>query len=129
MKEVRFNIFRYQIIPTTQIQLSLFDAPITVDELKARKNEFFFDTLLHIEEFRHSRAELIFQIDSPSKDIIVLRLGASRGLKEKLVNLKKKLLITFHQQQLFLTIIQNLKKWRLKSNTKHLEAQPLLLKF
>ena len=39
MSETRFNIFRYQIIPTTQIQLSLFDEPITVDELKARKLE------------------------------------------------------------------------------------------
>jgi hypothetical protein len=95
MKETRFNIFRYQIIPTTQIQLSLFDAPITVDELKARKNEFFFDTLLNIKEFRHSRAELIFQIDSPSKDIIVLRLGASRGLKRETRDFEKEVVDNF----------------------------------
>jgi len=83
MSETRFHIFRYQIIPTTQIQLSLFDAPITVDELKARKNEFFFDVMVGLREFRHSRAELVFQIDVPAPNIIVLRLGANRGLKRE----------------------------------------------
>lgn len=83
MTDTRFNIFRYQIIPTSQIQLSLFDEPISVEQLKERKNEFFFEALMNIKEFRHSRAELIFQIENLSDEIVILKLGANRGLKRE----------------------------------------------
>lgn len=92
MIETRFHIFRYQIIPIAQYQISIFDEPMTVEELKTRKNEFFLKALLGINEFTHNRAELVYQIERLSNNLILLRLGANRGLRRETREFEKELI-------------------------------------
>ena len=50
-KEIRFDLFRYQILPKTLRQMTLFDRQYTTEELKESKNVFFKQALLNVNAF------------------------------------------------------------------------------
>ena len=76
----RFHVYRYQILPISRDQMSLFDEPISVDDLVNRKNSLFVDALLEVESFRHSRGEIAHRILGVADDIIVMRIGVNRTI-------------------------------------------------
>lgn len=80
---VRFNVFRYQILPIAQVQFTLFEKPISRDELVSRKNEFFLQALREVEEFKHAYGEITHQILAEEDDVIVMRFGVNRSLKRE----------------------------------------------
>lgn len=48
-KQIRFHLFRYHLLPIENTTPQLFDLmELTIDEIKARKNEFFQNTLLSL---------------------------------------------------------------------------------
>lgn len=77
---VSFNIFRYQILPFSREQMSLFDQPISADELVARKNELFLQTLQEVEEFRHAHGEVAHKIIGIDKEMVFIRIGVNRKI-------------------------------------------------
>lgn len=87
-KEKLFHMYRFQILPKTQSELEAkqlhfdFAQPISLDELKARKNEFFIKALRSIQEFEYSRSELIHQFDAYNHTSIV-KLAANRALNRE----------------------------------------------
>ena len=78
----RFDIYRYQILPIEQaVQLQFGDAVLDIEQLKARKNELFHDTVTSIARFEWSRAELVHRILLDQDSRILFRIGADRGLR------------------------------------------------
>jgi len=79
-----FHIFRYQILPVSQ-QLPLFlsDEISTIEELKAKKNELFFETLHSINKFVYSRADLIHKNLYRKNEISVFKIGVNRILNRE----------------------------------------------
>jgi hypothetical protein len=77
-----FHFFRYQLLPISQHFQVSFDPPISsLEELLARKNVYFKKVLEEIEQFEHSRSEVVHRILANERDIIVFQLGANRSLQ------------------------------------------------
>lgn len=78
-----FQIYRYQILPVSNsIQLSLFDESITtIDELKARKNEIFWQELTSLKELEYSRGDLNFVIDGIVDNVAIMSINCKKTIK------------------------------------------------
>lgn len=84
-RQYTFHLFRYQILPISlaiQLELGIDEEyPIeSLDDLLARKNEFFMAALEETEKFRFHRAETIRRVEGQIGSFFVLRLGAARGV-------------------------------------------------
>ena len=74
-----FHIYRYQILPLSQQIPLFFEFGVeNLDELKARKNEFFGKAIQEIKKLIYQRAELIHKIILNEGDIIILKVGVNR---------------------------------------------------
>jgi len=81
-KQVTFHQYRYQILPTTQaVQLDLAQEIRGVDDLRAKKNEFFWRALSGINIFTYSRGPLVHRKLSMDDDLLILQLAVERDLK------------------------------------------------
>lgn len=77
-KILRFELFRYQILPQRHQQLTLFGDPVTVEELKAQKNDLFLRELNDI-RFRNTNGEALFHrfiLQEPTR--VAFRLGPEK---------------------------------------------------
>jgi hypothetical protein len=74
----KFDIFTYQLSVLPVRQLSLFEKPMTKDELMEKKNIFFNEIFNSQLSFYHRRKKLNFQIIFQSSDFILLRLANKR---------------------------------------------------
>lgn len=83
-RQYHFNVFRYQILPITQdfeeFQTRFSPNINSLKELKEKKNEFFLDAIDQLNNFKHTRAELIHKIVLNKNDIIVILLGVNRSI-------------------------------------------------
>ena len=80
-KEIRFDLFRYQLLPTSQRQTKLFDEYISLDELKQRKNALFKEALLEVKAFYNSSGEpLEHRINYDKGEITVIQLGVQKNV-------------------------------------------------
>lgn len=80
-KQLVFHIFRYQILPTSQLLQMQFDSSISsIDELTKKKNQFFEDSLKELKSFRYSRTELIHKFEDLGNNLFVLKVAANRSL-------------------------------------------------
>jgi hypothetical protein len=78
-KNIAYDVFRYQLIPKTTKQLELFGEQISIDELKARKNEYFHQSLLNIRNFISARGNiLLHKIYLDQNDITVFKIGPEK---------------------------------------------------
>lgn len=78
-KNLVYDVFRYQLIPKTTKQLDLFGEQISIDELKARKNEYFHESLLRIRNFISARGNTLlhkFYVDHDN--ITAFKLGPEK---------------------------------------------------
>src|SRR6185369_3625385 len=78
-----FNIYRFQILPITQgEQLSLeFEKPLSHEELKHLKNEFFRKCIINLSRFDYSRTALTHEFEELSPDTYLLKIAANRRIK------------------------------------------------
>jgi hypothetical protein len=76
-----FDLFRYQLLPLTQkIQLDLFRV-YSVEELKARKNEFFSDVLGDLPKLEHRKIDIVQRLDMHEGDWFIFHIGAKKSLR------------------------------------------------
>lgn len=83
IRTTNFQFYRYQILPISK-EIQMTYAPHRVsslEELLAKKNEFFAKALLETDVFKFSRSELNHRFVDSKNDIFVLQLGANRSLK------------------------------------------------
>jgi len=81
-KQLTFNQYRYQILPTTQnVQLDLDGQVRSVEDLRAKKNAFFQQAFSAINIFNYSRGPIVHRKIWSDDDIIILQIGVERDLK------------------------------------------------
>ena len=78
-----FQIYRYQILPISpNIQLNLFDESIkSVDDLKAKKNTFFWDVIKSMNEMSYPRGELNCIKDSEDSPALMISINCKRVIR------------------------------------------------
>ena len=110
-KEIRFQFFRYQILPVNQaIQLPLDNSFTSIDELISKKNDLFLDALTHIEAFEYTRSELVHQITHNQNNIVVLKIGVNRDLNRETRNFEVQELDTWPSTLILINNAPNIQK-------------------
>lgn len=110
-KEVRFQFFRYQILPVSQaVQLPLDDSFTSLEDLISKKNDFFLEALTQIQEFEYSRSELVHQITYNRNNIVVLKLGVNRDLNRETRNFEVQELDTWPSTLILVNNAPNVQK-------------------
>jgi hypothetical protein len=82
-KKTTFSFFRYQLLPKSSVQISLFDKdPITVEELKERKNEFFMKALKDTPPLFYDshKDELKFKVIGFEDNLFAFKLGRKKSI-------------------------------------------------
>lgn len=78
-KEIRFDLFRYQLLPKTTRQLTLFERQISVDDLKKSKNVFFKEALLNVSAFFNLSGTVLNHIFNNSEgEVVTMLLGPTK---------------------------------------------------
>ena len=92
MRNIRFYVYRYQILPTDRFyEGDLFNQDITsVDELLARKNILFPEALNSLENIIIPRSEgsKLTKIPCKEKDFFVMKISVNRPKKIEQINFK-----------------------------------------
>ncbi|MFA5118793.1 MAG: hypothetical protein WC695_08100 [Candidatus Omnitrophota bacterium] len=89
-QQIVFHLFRYQILPTTQTIQLRFDSPVkNLEDLKAKKNNFFSQALTGMKRINYSRTELTHKVSEIDKDFYLIKLAAKRSLKRSTRDFKE----------------------------------------
>lgn len=92
MRGVRFELYRYQLLPRDRyFQTDLYGAH-TVEAVIARKNEIFSSALGSIERFKSNRSELATELLSEKDGFYLYRLAADRSITRETEDFKKETL-------------------------------------
>lgn len=75
-----FELYRYQLLPASQLQQDLFHKKISADEIRSRKNEFFDNTLSQLPQFRHRGVEIKHKVELHSDNWLIFKLGAHKSV-------------------------------------------------
>lgn len=75
-----FELFRYQLLPASQHQQELFSAPLTADQIRAKKNEFFSMALTELSKFRHRGLEIKHKVLHHENEWAVFKVGAHKSV-------------------------------------------------
>jgi hypothetical protein len=75
-----YELFRFQLLPISQHQQELFSKTFTVEEIRARKNEFLNEVLAKLPEFLHPRTEVRHKIERHEEELFIFKLSAHRKL-------------------------------------------------
>jgi hypothetical protein len=80
-KTIVYDVFRYQISPKSGKQFEIFGEEISVNELKARKNAYFHQSLLDIRNFISAHGKVLAHKIVLDKDnITALKLGPEKTI-------------------------------------------------
>ena len=77
----KYDLFTYQISPTTTIQTNLFEDELTIESLIANKNKIFKNIFNNKLSFYNRKNKLNYKIEYEDKDFILLRLANIRTIK------------------------------------------------
>ncbi len=84
MKNITFDLFRYQIIPKDRtFQLNLFEKIRSLEDLLDQKNAIFFDALNKIKHFKTRRSIIKHKILYQDKDLTLYKFAANRYIKRE----------------------------------------------
>lgn len=75
-----FDLYRYQLLPNSQLQQHLFDKPLTADEIRERKNIFFNNVLEHLPQFTTARVQVKHKTLFHKGDWFVLKIGSHKSI-------------------------------------------------
>lgn len=82
IKEIKFELFRYQLLTTSQGFIPFFTEFKSADEIREKKNEYFFKALNEIDEWidplnrLQVRSEVIYSDD----DLYIFKIGSKKVL-------------------------------------------------
>jgi hypothetical protein len=94
MKDLRFDLFRYQILPRDRFQTKLFtEKPL--DEIIEHKNEFFADILRKKEDFGLDRVHVISKCLFDEDSFLLFRLAVNRSLRRETKDFNEELMDTW----------------------------------
>ena len=90
MKQVTFELFRYQLLPITRhVQQDLFKKIRTVEDIEKNKNSFFNEIMKEFPKLRHRLFELNHKELFCTNDICCLKLGAHKTIERDNENFRK----------------------------------------
>lgn len=82
MKNINFNLYRYQILPKDRhFQGTLFGDIQTVEDLISKKNQIFYTQIKTIEEWKNKRASIKGQLIYDKDDFLLFRFAPRRTVK------------------------------------------------
>jgi hypothetical protein len=79
----KFDLYRYQLQPLTRnVQLDFLRETNSIETLKARKNEFFAETLIELQKrgLHHRKTEIIQRLDMSEGDWFVFHFASRKSL-------------------------------------------------
>jgi hypothetical protein len=76
-----FELYRYQLLPSSQLQQDLFSAPFTADQIRARKNEFFSSVLGRFRAISSRTQQIREKIVLNNGDWCAIKLAPGRKVK------------------------------------------------
>ena len=80
-KAIRFNLYRFQLLPTSKNIQKSFDRDIeSVEDLRRAKNSIFGEVITSIKEFDYSYSELRHRVMLEDEEFVVIRLGVERDI-------------------------------------------------
>ena len=75
-----FELYRYQLLPASQLQQDLFRQLLSADEIREKKNEFFDAVLGELPVFRHRGLEIKHKVELHDGDWFIFKLGAHNSV-------------------------------------------------
>lgn len=75
-----FELYRYQLLPTSQHQQDLFNEPLTADQIRERKNDFFDQVLDRLPQFRHRGFEIKHKVLLHEAEWFIFKIGAHKSV-------------------------------------------------
>ena len=72
-----FDLYRYQLLPSSQQQRQLFDKLLSADEIREKKNEFFSDVIQNLPNFDHRTTAIKHKLVSHKGDLFIYKIGFS----------------------------------------------------
>ena len=81
-----FRIYRYQLLPLDRNETKDLFHDLQPNEIIARKNEFFSESLAALPNLKRRDSEIIVRVSQISKDLFSLQLAPSRPLTRETTN-------------------------------------------
>lgn len=82
MKNINFNLYRYQILPKDRyFQGSLFGEIKTIEDLIAQKNDLFYSSIKTITNWKGKKSSLKGQLEYDKDDFLLFRFAPKRTTK------------------------------------------------
>jgi len=82
MKNINFNLYRYQILPKDRhFQGALFGDLQTIDDLISKKNQIFHEEIKKITEWKNKRASIKGQLIFDEDEFLLFRFAPKRTVK------------------------------------------------
>lgn len=82
IKNVNFNLYRYQILPKDRhFQGALFGDIQTIDDLISKKNIIFVEQLVLIKEWKNKRASINGKLVYNNDDFLIYRFASKKTVK------------------------------------------------
>lgn len=76
-----FELYRYQLLPASQAQKQLFSTEFTADEIRAKKNEFFFQVLQNFKATSTRTQKIREKMVLVDGDWCIFKLAPARKVK------------------------------------------------
>jgi len=84
MKNTAFDLFRYQILPRNRsFQPDLFGGIKTLEDLLAKKNDFFAECIQTVEKFQSKRSEIVHKLIYHDQESFLFKMAVHRSIKRE----------------------------------------------
>ncbi|OYQ84403.1 hypothetical protein B9T21_09950 [Wohlfahrtiimonas chitiniclastica] len=80
-KKLKFEVYRYQLLPKTQKQQDLFGNRLTPEQLRERKNAILDDIITEIKSWKSDRYDLNSEVLHHEEDWYIFRLARKKDIK------------------------------------------------
>lgn len=96
MKNINFNLYRYQILPKDRyFQGALFGDITSIDELIAKKNELFYQAVKSIDKWKSQKTSMKGQLEYDKDSFLLFRFAPKRSTKIENENFEEEELETW----------------------------------
>lgn len=98
----QFELYRYQLLPTSQQQQNLFDSELTVEEIRERKNEFFWRLLSNFNLISSKGYPIQQRVVFQEGDWFVVMLAPARKMSRETPDFRRETLETWPHVTVFI---------------------------
>lgn len=93
VKNLHFDLYRYQIIPKDRyFQGQLFDGISSIEELIEKKNDIFHEKVIHIEEWKAQKTIIKNVLEFDNNNIMIYRIAPKRLTRRETEDFQEELL-------------------------------------